>query len=64
MTSFIDRVQIKVSGGDGGSGISSFRREKFIPLGGPDGGVAAAHLDLHAIDERRHERRTRAQSSV
>jgi GTPase len=38
MTSFIDRVQIKVSGGDGGSGISSFRREKFAPLGGPDGG--------------------------
>jgi GTP-binding protein len=38
MTSFIDRVLIRVSGGDGGSGISSFRREKFIPLGGPDGG--------------------------
>lgn len=38
MSSFIDRVQIRVSGGDGGSGISSFRREKFIPLGGPDGG--------------------------
>ena len=38
MSSFIDRVQIRVSGGDGGSGISSFRREKYIPLGGPDGG--------------------------
>ena len=38
MSSFIDRVQIRVAGGDGGSGVSSFRREKYIPLGGPDGG--------------------------
>jgi len=35
---FIDRVRIKVKAGDGGSGISSFRREKFVPMGGPDGG--------------------------
>src|SRR6476661_6623971 len=35
---FIDRVIVRVSAGDGGSGISSFRREKFAPLGGPDGG--------------------------
>ena len=35
---FIDRVVVRVKAGDGGSGISSFRREKFIPLGGPDGG--------------------------
>jgi GTP-binding protein len=35
---FIDRVIGRVSAGDGGSGISSFRREKFTPLGGPDGG--------------------------
>jgi GTP-binding protein len=35
---FIDRVIVRVSAGDGGSGISSFRREKFTPLGGPDGG--------------------------
>ena len=35
---FIDRVRIHVKAGDGGSGISSFRREKFIPMGGPDGG--------------------------
>lgn len=35
---FIDRVRIRVKAGDGGSGISSFRREKFVPLGGPDGG--------------------------
>jgi GTP-binding protein len=38
VSSFIDRARIRVAGGDGGSGISSFRREKYIPLGGPDGG--------------------------
>jgi len=35
---FIDRVRFHVKAGDGGSGISSFRREKFVPMGGPDGG--------------------------
>jgi GTP-binding protein len=34
----IDRVEIVVQAGDGGNGVSSFRREKYIPLGGPDGG--------------------------
>ncbi len=35
---FVDRVELFVKGGDGGRGAASFRREKFIPLGGPDGG--------------------------
>src|SRR6476659_8177676 len=35
---FIDRAVVRVKAGDGGSGISSFRREKFVPMGGPDGG--------------------------
>lgn len=35
---FVDEVSIRVKAGTGGSGSSSFRREKYIPLGGPDGG--------------------------
>ncbi|HEY6793524.1 MAG TPA: GTPase ObgE [Kineosporiaceae bacterium] len=38
MTTFVDRVVLHAAGGDGGHGCASIHREKFKPLGGPDGG--------------------------
>src|SRR5918997_3381612 len=38
MAAFVDRVVVHVAAGNGGHGVSSVHREKFKPLGGPDGG--------------------------
>ncbi len=49
---FLDRVKIYVRSGDGGNGVVAFRREKFLPLGGPDGGNGGKGGDiiLAAVD--------------
>ena len=49
MTTFVDRVVLHVSGGDGGHGCASVQREKFKPLGGPDGGNGGHGGDVRLV---------------
>ena len=48
---FIDRARIFIKSGDGGDGAISFRREKFVPRGGPDGGNGGTGGDVLVISD-------------
>ncbi|MCK6407310.1 MAG: GTPase ObgE [Rhodocyclaceae bacterium] len=66
---FIDEAKIYVAAGDGGNGMVSFRREKYIPKGGPDGGdggkggsvVAIADRNINTLVDYRYTRKFLAQ---
>lgn len=49
---FIDEAKILVIAGKGGNGVASFRREKYIPMGGPDGGDGGRGGSIYVIADR------------
>ena len=69
---FIDEAKICLKAGDGGNGASSFRREKFIPRGGPDGGdggrggsiVFECTKDLNTLIDFRYQQHFIAKSGI
>jgi len=69
---FIDRAKIYVKGGDGGNGMIAFRREKYVPMGGPSGGdggrgghvVFVADDNLSTLMDFRYHRHFKAERGV
>ncbi|CAM5198730.1 GTPase Obg OS=Castellaniella defragrans OX=75697 GN=obg PE=3 SV=1 [Castellaniella defragrans] len=67
---FVDEATIEVVAGKGGNGVASFRREKFIPKGGPDGGdggrggsiIAVADRNINTLIDYRYARLHRAKN--
>ncbi len=68
MSSFVDRVVLHLAGGNGGHGVASIHREKFKPLGGPDGGnggrggdvVLVVDQNVHTLLDFHHHPHQRA----
>ncbi|GAQ95316.1 GTP-binding protein [Thermodesulfovibrio aggregans] len=66
---FVDYVKIYVKAGDGGRGCVSFRREKYVPRGGPDGGdggkggdvIIRASSELHTLIDHKYQKTYKAQ---
>ena len=48
---FIDEANVTLKAGDGGKGAATFRREKFIPFGGPDGGDGGNGGSVYALGD-------------
>lgn len=69
---FVDRVQVKLHAGKGGNGVIAWRREKYIPKGGPEGGdggrggsvVLQADTQISSLDWYRNRRILKAENGV